>query len=60
METPTPSTLGGYAFYNNYRCADGKYTVVEGLETDDFCKAKIAENVKALEEERAAVSELLG
>lgn len=50
----------GLVFSFPVRCADGKYTVVEGLETDDFCKAKIAENVKALEEERAAVADLLG
>ena len=39
---------------------DGVYTVVEDWPLDDYAREKIAENVKALEGERAAVSELLG
>ena len=41
-------------------CKGGEYEVVTGLDTDDFAKGKIDENVKALQEEAAAVSDLLG
>jgi malate dehydrogenase len=42
------------------RCADGAYTVVEGLELDAFGASKVQENIDALQEERAAVADLLG
>lgn len=41
------------------RCEGGQYTVVEGLDIDAYAQAKIDENVKALEEEKAAVADLL-
>lgn len=39
--------------------ADGEWKIVDGLELSDFQKESIARNVKELEEERAAVAELL-
>jgi malate dehydrogenase len=39
--------------------ADGVATVVEGLTVDDFAQAKIDKNIADLQEEKAAVSELL-
>jgi malate dehydrogenase len=38
----------------------GQVHVVQGWGIDDFCRAKIAENVAALEEEASAVRDLLG
>ena len=40
-------------------CENGEYRVIADLELDDRAKAKIAENVAALEEEKAAVADLL-
>ena len=39
-------------------CSDGRYTIVEGLEIDDFSRAKIDASVKELGEERDAVAKL--
>jgi malate dehydrogenase len=39
-------------------CAGGEYTIVEGLELDDFSRAKIDASVKELGEERDAVKGL--
>lgn len=38
---------------------DGVYTVVEGLEIDDFGKAKIKASMEELQSERAAVADLI-
>jgi malate dehydrogenase len=38
----------------------GKYTIVQGLELNDFSKARMAETEKELREERAAVADLIG
>jgi malate dehydrogenase len=40
-------------------CEGGSYRVIDDLQLDDRAKAKIAENVAALEEEKAAVADLL-
>jgi malate dehydrogenase len=40
-------------------CEGGSYRVVDDLQLDGRAKAKIAENVAALEEEKAAVADLL-
>jgi malate dehydrogenase len=40
-------------------CEGGAFKVVDDLALDDQAKAKIAENVKALEDEKAAVADLL-
>ncbi|MEY2457173.1 MAG: malate dehydrogenase [Acidimicrobiaceae bacterium] len=39
-------------------CKDGKYSIVQGLEHNDFAKARIAASVKELADERDAVREL--
>jgi malate dehydrogenase len=39
-------------------CKDGKYSIVQGLEHNDFAKARIAASVKELADERHAVKEL--
>ncbi|MDQ1008866.1 malate dehydrogenase [Streptomyces sp. NPDC002867] len=39
-------------------CKDGKYEIVQGLEINDFSRARIDASVQELEEERAAVREL--
>jgi malate dehydrogenase len=37
---------------------DGKFEIVQGLDVNDFSRARIDASVKELEEERAAVREL--
>jgi malate dehydrogenase len=39
-------------------CAGGEWSIVQGLEIDDFSRAKIDASVKELQEERSAVGEL--
>jgi malate dehydrogenase len=39
---------------------DGEYTRVEGLEIDDFSRARMDKTLAELEEERAGVAHLLG
>ena len=39
--------------------ADGAWEIVQGLEIDDFCRAKIDASANELLEERAAVADLL-
>jgi malate dehydrogenase len=39
-------------------CSGGEYTIVEGLEIDDFSRGKIDASVKELGEERDAVKQL--
>ena len=40
------------------RCADGEYTIVEGLEVSDFSRERIDASISELESERDTVSEL--
>ncbi len=40
-------------------CENGKYTVIKGLEIDEFSRGKIDATLKELEEERAGVAHLL-
>ena len=40
-------------------CANGQYTLIEGLEIDDFSRVKMNATLKELEEERAGVQHLL-
>ena len=49
----------GLVFSFPCRCEDGEVIVVDDLTVDAFAQAKIDENVKALLEERDAVSNLL-
>ncbi len=39
-------------------CAGGEYSIVQGLELDDFSRARIDASVKELQEERQAVQDL--
>jgi malate dehydrogenase len=39
-------------------CADGKWSIVQGLEIDDFSRGRIDASIKELQEERQAVREL--
>ncbi|MBT8071107.1 MAG: malate dehydrogenase [Xanthomonadales bacterium] len=41
-------------------CSDGDYQIVQGLEIDDFSRARIDASDNELREERAAVEDLLG
>lgn len=40
-------------------CANGKYTVIKGLEIDEFSRGKMDATLKELEEERAGIAHLL-
>ena len=40
-------------------CANGKYTVIKGLEIDEFSRGKMDATLKELEDERAGVAHLL-
>lgn len=42
------------------RCKDGKYTIVEGLEINEFSQERIVATGKELTEERDAIKHLLG
>ena len=62
MALPSEGWYGvpeGLVFSFPCRCEGGKIIVVEDLPIDEFAQTKIDENVKALLEERDAVSELL-
>ena len=39
-------------------CSGGEWAIVQGLEIDEFSRAKIDASVKELQEEREAVQEL--
>ena len=62
MALPSEGWYGvpeGLVFSFPCRCESGEIFVVEDLPIDEFAQTKIDENVKALLEERDAVSELL-
>ncbi len=62
MALPSEGWYGvpeGLVFSFPCRCEGGEINVVEDLPIDEFAQTKIDENVKALLEERDAVSELL-
>jgi len=50
----------GLVFSMPVRCQGGGYTVIEGLELDDFGKQQVQANIDALLQEREAVANLLG
>ena len=63
MAIPSDGSYGvepGVIFSYPCTCKDGKYSVVQGLELNEFSKAKIAATDKELREEREAVADLLG
>jgi len=62
MGIPSDGSYGiaeGLMFGYPVTCSGGKYTIVQGLEHNDFAKAKIAATQKELQEERAAIAHLL-
>ena len=62
MGIPSDGSYGipeGLMFGYPVTCSGGQYTVVKGLEHNDFAKAKIAATQKELTEERAAIAHLL-
>jgi malate dehydrogenase len=62
MGIPSDGSYGipeGLMFGYPVTCAGGKYTIVQGLEHNDFAKAKIAATQKELSEERTAIAHLL-
>jgi len=63
MAVPSDGSYGipeGVVYSYPCTCANGDYTIVQGLSCDDFVKEKMAASDKELREERAAVEELLG
>lgn len=50
----------GLVFSMPVRCQGGGYTVIEGLELDDFGQQQVQANIDALLQEREAVANLLG
>ncbi len=62
MGIPSDGSYGipeGLMFGYPVTCSGGKYTIVQGLDHNDFAKAKIAATQKELQEERAAIAHLL-
>jgi malate dehydrogenase len=62
MAVPSDGSYGvpeGLVFGFPCTCKDGQYEIVKGLELTEEQKAGIARNVKALEEERAIVDEII-
>ncbi len=62
MGIPSDGSYGipeGLMFGYPTTCAGGRYEIVNGLEHNDFAKAKIAATQKELTEERASVEHLL-
>ncbi len=62
MAIPADGSYGiepGVVYSYPVRCADGKYEIVQGLEIDDFSRARMDDTEKELREERAAIEELL-
>ena len=62
MGIPSDGSYGipeGLMFGYPTTCAGGKYQIVQGLEHNDFARAKIAATQKELMEERASVEHLL-
>ena len=63
MALPSEGWYGvpeGLVFSFPCRCENGEIEVLDNLAVDAFAQSKIDENIAALMEERAAVSELLG
>ncbi len=62
MGIPSDGSYGipeGIIFGFPVTCAGGKYTIVKGLEHNDFAKGKIAATQKELQEERSSIEHLL-
>jgi len=62
MAVPADGSYGiepGIVYSYPVRCKGGDYEVVQGLDINDFSRARMDETEKELREERAAVEELL-
>jgi len=62
MGVPSDGSYGipeGLIFGYPVTCSGGKYQIVKGLQHNDFAKSKIAATQKELNEERAAIEQLL-
>ncbi len=62
MAVPSDGSYGiakGIIYSFPVRCAFGRYEIVQGVETNEFIKAKMKESEAELLEERAAVNDLL-
>jgi malate dehydrogenase len=62
MGIPSDGSYGipeGLIFGFPVTCAGGKYTIVKGIDHNDFAKGKIAATQKELQEERSSVEHLL-
>ncbi len=63
MAVPSDGSYGipeGLMYSFPVRCKGGDYEIVQGLEIDDFSRARMDITQKELEEERDAVKELVG
>jgi len=63
MGIPSDGSYGipeGLMFGFPVTCKGGQYSIVQGLSHNDFAKSKIAATQKELQEERAAIQQLLG
>lgn len=63
MGIPSDGSYGipeGVMFGFPVTCANGEYTIVQGLEIDEFSRGRINFTLNELEEERAGVAHLLG
>ncbi len=62
MGVPSDGSYGipdGVIYGVPVTCAGGKYTVIKGLEIDEFSRGKMDATLKELEEERAGVAHML-
>ncbi|MDR3351641.1 MAG: malate dehydrogenase [Zoogloeaceae bacterium] len=64
MGIPAPADNGygipeGLVFGLPCKCENGSFSLIRGLELDEYSKGKIAATLKELEDERAAVADLL-
>ena len=62
MGVPSDGSYGipeGVVFGFPCECKDGQFKIIQGLEIDEYSKGKIAITLKELEDERAAVADML-
>ncbi len=63
MGIPSDGSYGipeGMMFGFPVTCANGEYSIVQGLEVSEFSRGRINATLKELEEEKAAIAHLLG
>jgi malate dehydrogenase len=64
MGIPAPADNGygipeGLVFGFPCECKGGNYSLIKGLEIDEYSRGKIAATLKELEDERAAIADML-